>query len=98
MSDNPLPPNHPPDVLAPVIPSSSRITCEFCECSLTPTGGAFRLSDRARMLRDQEEEIRRLKDALAQAEGAGETMKRDADEARRLLAEATAAKPASRGW
>lgn len=81
---DPLPPN--PAIDPPVNPA--RITCEFCECALTPTGGAFRLSARARLLRDQEEEIRKLKEALAQAEGAAETIKRDLDAARAALAAA----------
>lgn len=97
MPDPPLPPNMPLDA-AVIVPASGALQCEFCECTLTPTGGAFRLSDRARTLRDQEEEIRRLKEALAQAEGASETIKRDLDAARRQLAEATTARAAHGGW
>jgi|SRR5882672_451951 len=99
-SSSPLPPNAPlvqPQAPAPVV-SSDRIRCEFCECQLTPTGGAFRLSDRARMLRDQEEEITRLRAQLATAEGLAESVKRDADTLRGQLAELQAAKPAGRGW
>lgn len=92
--NNVLPPNDPPSPAAP----DARIRCEFCECQLTPTGGAFRLSDRARVLRDQEEEIRRLKEALGQAEAAGETIKRDLDAVRAQLAELGAGKPARGGW
>jgi len=95
---DPLPPN--PDDQPPA-PTNARITCEFCQCVLTPTGGAFRHSERARTLRDQEEEIRRLKDALAQIEGASETIKRDLSAAQARIAELTAPATAggkSSGW
>lgn len=96
---DPLPPN--PEGQPPPAPTHARITCEFCESSLAPSGQAFRLSPRAIVLRDQEDEIRKLKEALAQAEGAAETIRRDLDAARADVARLTApvgAGPKSPGW
>lgn len=98
MSD-PLPPSPDPTPTPP--PTHARITCEFCESSLAPSGQAFRLSPRAIVLRDQEDEIRKLRESLAQAEGASETIKRDLQAAQaeiaRLMAPAGAG-PKSPGW
>src|SRR4051812_42273328 len=97
-------PNLPPVESAPVVlsPSSTptrnhRIVCEFCHCSLAPDGGVMAFSEEARALRDQKERITKLEGVLAQAEGAGEAFKREAETLRARVRELEG-KPARRGW
>jgi hypothetical protein len=98
MPDSPLPPLGPPASEPDTRPT--RIRCEFCRCQLAPNGDVMAMSAEARVYRDQAEEIDRLKAALAQAEGASETIKRDADALRAQLAQLTAPAPVARsaGW
>ena len=94
---DPLPPL--PDPSTP--PSTARIRCEFCGCSLAPSGQAFHLSEQAIQYRDQKEEIRKLKEALGQIEGASETIKRDLSAAQARIVELTTPAPARNaapGW
>jgi hypothetical protein len=59
-----LPPENPPaPAIVPPEPPPLRtgpITCEFCECSLTPHGHALKLSDKARKWRDHADDIDKL--------------------------------------
>lgn len=47
------------------VPRSKKITCEFCECSLTPSGEFVGLSEKAKSLRSLSDD---LKKALSEAE------------------------------
>src|SRR5262245_32844786 len=86
MGSSILPPtNDPPEPPAPR--ANSKVVCEFCRCTLTPAGDVLRMSDEARTFNKQAETIRDLKDALGQAEGAGEAEKRRADKAETELAQ-----------
>lgn len=64
--DDLLPPNEPPAPPAPQpAPGRTRnITCEFCKCTLAPSGDYIRLSEEAKALRKLEEKIVDLKDEI----------------------------------
>ena len=67
-----------------------KITCEFCESSLTPTGDMLKMSDRAKSLRDLEMKVQKLEREKTELEGTIQTLR---DEAERRGAPAPA--PAS---
>lgn len=62
-----LPPTDPPP--APPEPAGRRrdLRCQFCECSLTATGDVLKMSDRAKALRDFEDDLQDCKRDLADA-------------------------------
>lgn len=73
MSNDPLPMDPPddPDPNPPVGAGRGarrKIVCEFCECHLTETGDALRVSDRARGFRKLEDRIDALKAELEHAQ------------------------------
>jgi uncharacterized small protein (DUF1192 family) len=77
---DPAPPQDPP-------PSSTRrpkIVCECCECELTPTGDAIKLSDTFRGFRSLSEKIAVLKTELENAQTQLAKVTRERDEARSL--------------
>lgn len=65
--DDLLPPPAPAPAPVPAAPPSSarRITCDFCGCQVAPDGGVLRTSDRARALRDLEDDLTAERAALA---------------------------------
>lgn len=89
--ENDLPPNTPPPAPpAPHASSSSTVVCEFCKCQLTPKGDYISLSERAKKLRGQEDELETMRQQLAAAVSARDEALRERDDAR---AAAEAAKP-----
>jgi len=80
-----LPPDPPEPVSHSAPTNRAHITCEFCECTLAPSGQYIRLSDRAKDLRDQGELVDRLKTELADAQAAAEETARLLDEAQREI-------------
>lgn len=54
---------------------SSRITCEFCECVLLPTGEHTGLSSKAKQLRDSESTIGKLNDKVTALTSENEALK-----------------------
>jgi hypothetical protein len=93
--DELLPPDDGAGDKPPKAPN--QITCEFCGCKLTRHGEIVRLGAEAKAFRKAEETIEELKGHLAQAEAAGETIKREAETLRNELAALKTAKTASRG-
>lgn len=91
--ENDLPPNDPPAPPAPVPAPASTVTCEFCKCQLTPKGDYISLSDRAKKLRGQEDELDTLRGQLAAAQEARTVAERERDEARAALAQAAQPTP-----
>lgn len=65
-------PHDPAPVPAPVPPPlrTGPITCEFCECTLTPHGHALRLSDKAKKWRDHEDDAAKLRKQIEDLEAA----------------------------
>jgi hypothetical protein len=61
-----IPPADPPP--GPRRPSPQLLTCEFCECRLTPTGDVLKLSDKAKAWRDTEGDREKLTKRLAELE------------------------------
>jgi FtsZ-binding cell division protein ZapB len=85
VADPLLPPDDPtPDPGRPVAKPKQAIVCEFCECSLTPSGDYVSLSVKAKALRAQEETITALNDQISD-------LTDERDQARRDLADAQAA-------
>ena len=48
-------PNDPP----PSPRRAARVTCDFCQCELAPSGDVLKMSDRARSMRDGDDEIKK---------------------------------------
>jgi hypothetical protein len=53
------------------------VTCDFCKSRLTRTGEVLRIGSEAKAFQKAEKTIEELRESLAQAEGAGETYKRE---------------------
>lgn len=85
-------PGNTPALTPPPAPTSGKksITCEFCNCTLSPNGDYIALSERAKELRGQSETIDRLKETIEQLQGSVRTAEQQRDEARQLV------KPADR--
>jgi hypothetical protein len=83
-----------PPVAAPPspVPLRAKITCEFCECQLAPSGEYLRLSDRAKAIRGLEEKIETLGADLELARVALATAARERDDARAQVTAATGKK------
>lgn len=79
-----LPPT-PNPAPSPSPASDKPITCQFCECLLTPRGHALELSDKARDYRDQKESIAQLRARIAELESLNTEVTRERDDARRAL-------------
>lgn len=79
--------NAPP--LAPA-PARTKLTCEFCECQLTATGDAVKVSDKARAYMKSNEKIQEL-------EGVVMTLRSEKEDLQRKLDALTPAPPARRG-
>lgn len=94
----PTDPNLPadPTEIPPPPPPKPRtlIQCEYCECSLTPAGDCFRMSERAKAINKQEQRIEELRDQLTQAQAALSTAQNELTEARQQIARLTAPEPA----
>jgi hypothetical protein len=89
MSTNPDPllNNNPP---APA-PARSKLTCEFCECQLTATGDAIKVSDKARAYMKSGEKITELEATIVTLRNENEDLRRKVNEL------SPAAPPARRG-
>lgn len=77
------------------------VTCDFCKSRLTRTGEVLRIGSEAKAFQKAEKTIEELRESLAQAEGAGETYKRENETLKARVKEletATAKKPADDGW
>ena len=81
-----LPPDPGDPSPAPPVRRADHITCEFCQCTLAPSGEYIRLSDRAKELRDQGETIDRLRADLTESEAQIAEAGRLLDEARAHIA------------
>jgi hypothetical protein len=70
MADDPLgnlPPHDPPP--SPPPPAGTRpLTCEFCECRLTPMGHALELSPKAKKWRDHSDDLAKANEKIATLE------------------------------
>jgi hypothetical protein len=86
-----LPPDPPEPAPTPAPRRRETITCEFCQCTLTPAGEYLQLSDHAKSLRDQGERIDALKAELADSQAAVADAARLLDEARAKIAQLEAA-------
>jgi hypothetical protein len=89
-----VPPTDLPPTPTPDAPPNDRrvphnITCEFCECVLTPHGHALKISDSARAYRDQKDTIADLKARIADLEAAQVALTKERDDAQRALDAAT---------
>lgn len=80
-----LPPTPPPDAPPPDRRVPHNITCEFCECVLTPHGHALKISDAARAYRDQKDTIANHKARIAELEAAQVALTKERDDAQRAL-------------
>jgi hypothetical protein len=72
VADDPLgnlPPHPEPVIVAPPAPAGARpLTCEFCECRLTPHGHALELSPKAKKWRDHSDDVAKLEKRIADLE------------------------------
>lgn len=75
----PIPPDPHP------VNRRAKITCECCECELTPTGDALKISDKFRSFRTLGDKIDALKAALDKAQADLTTITRERDDARALI-------------
>lgn len=83
-----LPGNMPAQPPAPEPTRGAKnIACDFCECSLTPSGDFLKLSDKAKQLRDQGETLEKANAKILE-------LTRELQEARNAIARLeTAAAP-----
>lgn len=79
---NPVPVPSP----SPEPARAHKVTCEFCECVLGPSGEYVSLSEKAKTLRKQSETIEALREELAEAARLQAETQRERDEARSQLA------------
>lgn len=75
---------------SPIVPKS-RITCDFCGCSLAPSGDVLKMSDDAKAYRDGADKIDTLNATITDLESQIATLKREKD------ALAAAVPPAKKG-
>jgi hypothetical protein len=83
-----LPPDPDPAPPTPPTPTpgrATRITCDFCGCSLAPSGDVLRMSEEAKAFRDGADEIERLQAVISTLESQVSTLTRERDEARAAL-------------
>lgn len=79
--------NEPPTPPAPdVAPPTGKVTCEFCSCTLGPSGEYLQLSPRAKELRALEDTLDTVRGELAAAREDVAAALRERDEARAALA------------
>lgn len=81
--DDLVPPDAPP-ITPPA--RAPKVTCEFCECQLTPAGDVLKMSAKARELNKLEDVITALKEQLAAARGEVTTLTQSVAELRAQLA------------
>lgn len=81
---NPPPAPAPAPAPAPVRPS--RITCDYCQCSLAADGGVLVTSDRAKDLNRLEERIEVLTREISGHQATIQALTTERDEARSALA------------
>ena len=72
-------------------PKSRRLSCEFCECSLSSKGEILRMSARAKELRKLEDAVDALKEKIADRDSAITSLRAELAEAQ------AAAKAATKG-
>lgn len=77
---NPGPGDDPPPTPRPV--EGRRITCDFCRCSLAPSGDVLKMSAEAKTFRDQSDTIEKLRRDLELAAGDVQAAIKERDEAR----------------
>lgn len=70
----------PTPIPTPRAPGAKDLRCGFCEALLTPSGEVIKLSDRAKSLRDFEDELDDMKRDLA-------TARQETEDQRALVAE-----------
>lgn len=82
-----LPPDDSiPPTPAPHVPTEKkRITCDFCGCSLAPSGDVLRMSDDAKAFRDGADSIERLQGVITTLEASNATLTRERNEARAAI-------------
>lgn len=80
----PAPPPDPAPTPSPP-PRPSRLTCENCQCQLTPNGDVFRMSDQARAWLRVDEERDRLRAELDEERQAHDTTRGELASARAEL-------------
>lgn len=78
--------NAPPPAPAP---ARSKLICEFCECQLTATGDAVKVSEKARVYMKSNEKIQELEGIIA-------TLRNEKEELQRKLNEVSPAVPPAR--
>lgn len=72
MADDLLPGDPPPP---PPAGRGSRLTCDFCGCSLAPSGDVLRMSDAAKKFRDANDVIAALEKKVTQLQAAADDLK-----------------------
>jgi hypothetical protein len=75
---------------APANDGRRKITCEFCECPLAPSGQYSELSEKAKMYRKLKEENEKL-------QGSNDTLRQENEDLKRKVSELTPAPPAAPG-
>ncbi len=94
-----IPPDDaPPDTGRPPAPPKRAIVCEFCECSLTPSGDYVSLSAKAKALRQQEEHIAALNDQISELTDERDQARRDLGDAQAAVAALEREKNSKRGF
>lgn len=74
----------------------TKITCEFCECSLSASGDVLKIGGKAKAFRDSEGAIEKLNDRIAALETEAAQLKTDLEAAR--AAKPADTPPARRGF
>jgi predicted nucleic acid-binding Zn-ribbon protein len=67
----------PPAPPAPPAPVKGSVTCGFCQASLTPGGEVMKLSDRAKSLRDFEDDLEDAKRTISELQAKISTLEGD---------------------
>lgn len=93
-----LPPDDPTPDPRPAPGAPKKIVCEFCGCVLAPSGDYVSLSDRAKGLRTQEEQISGLNATINDLTDERDQARRDLDDARAQVAALEREKNQKRGF